>query len=70
MLMRDGPGFGIYFMGFEFNKRHLGVSDWDREHHNYYGMSESQISVRRFLSGGVAGCLTWTIAYPADTIKT
>jgi len=22
------------------------------------------------MSGGIAGCLTWTIAYPADSIKT
>jgi hypothetical protein len=22
------------------------------------------------MSGGIAGCITWTLAYPADTIKT
>lgn len=26
--------------------------------------------MRRFMSGGIAGCITWTVAYPADTIKT
>jgi hypothetical protein len=40
MLMRDGPGIGIYFTAFEFNKRHLGVSEWDRELNNYHGMSD------------------------------
>lgn len=30
MLLRDGPGFGIYFMGFELMKRSLGVSEQDR----------------------------------------
>jgi len=70
MLIRDGPGFGLYFMVFENNKRRLGVSDQDRINHNYHGMSESQIGLRQAVSGGVAGCLTWTLAYPADTIKT
>ncbi len=40
MLLRDGPGFGIYFMGFEMVKRSLGVSEHDRTEFNYYGMSE------------------------------
>ena len=39
MLVRDGPGFGLYFMGFEFNKRFLGVSEKDRKD-NYNGMSD------------------------------
>jgi hypothetical protein len=33
-------------------------------------MTDRQIGLRRFLAGGIAGCLTWTIAYPADYIKT
>jgi hypothetical protein len=40
MLIRDGPGFGIYFCGFEIMKRKLGVSEQDKIEHNYYGMSE------------------------------
>ncbi len=70
MMIRDGPGFGIYFMIFENIKRRFGVSEKDRTEHNYYGMSKSQIYTRRFLSGGISGCLSWTVAYPADTIKT
>lgn len=30
MLLRDGPGFGVYFAGFEYIKMHLGVSDKHR----------------------------------------
>ena len=40
MLIRDGPGFGLYFCGFEMMKRRLGVSEQDKIDHNYYGMSE------------------------------
>jgi hypothetical protein len=70
MMIRDGPGFGIYFLGFEMLKRRFGVSEVDRIEHGYHGLTEWQVAVRKFFSGGIAGCLTWTIAYPADTIKT
>ena len=70
MLLRDGPGFGVYFAMFEVNKRKLGVSEKDRVDHNYHGMSQLQVAARKFISGGVAGCATWTVAYPADTLKT
>ena len=39
MLLRDGPGFGIYFCGFEMMKRNFGVSENDRIEFGYYGMS-------------------------------
>jgi len=31
MLLRDGPGFGLYFTLFEAVKRRLGVSEKDRQ---------------------------------------
>jgi hypothetical protein len=40
MLLRDGPGFGIYFCGFEMVKRRLGVSENDRVEFGYYGMTD------------------------------
>ena len=39
MLMRDGPGFGIYFTVFNINKRWFGVSDDDR-HYKFHGLSD------------------------------
>ena len=39
MLLRDAPGFGVYFCSFEFFKRTFGVSDRDREA-GFGGMSE------------------------------
>jgi solute carrier family 25 carnitine/acylcarnitine transporter 20/29 len=70
MLLRDGPGFGLYFMTFEAMKRTFKVADNDRKEHNFWGMSDSQVALRQFLSGGIAGMITWTAAFPADTIKT
>ena len=70
MMLRDGPGFGLYFCVFNFLKRQFGVSDSDRIDSNYHGMSQKEIGLRQFLSGGLAGCSTWTLAYPADSLKT
>lgn len=68
-MMRDGPGFGIYFCVFEALKRKTGVSEADRDQ-GYNGLSSKQVAFRQFISGGLAGCSTWTIAYPADVLKT
>ena len=70
MLIRDGPGFGLYWMVFESNKRRFGVSDKDRVNHDYYGMSKGQIGFRKSIAGGISGCLIWALVYPVDTLKT
>ena len=65
MLVRDVPGFAIYFGSFEAFKTLLGVANGQTEQ-----MSKSSYNLRKFLSGGLAGVITWTIAFPADSIKT
>ena len=35
---------------------------------SYYGLKDSNIPI--FISGGLAGCLSWLTTYPIDTIKT
>ena len=69
MLIRDGPGFGIYFMTFAKLKAKLGVSESDKQRH-YNGLSSQQVGLRQFVSGGLAGGATWMFCYPADLIKT
>ena len=32
--------------------------------------SSFEIGLRKFISGGTAGCLTWFTCYPMDTVKT
>jgi solute carrier family 25 carnitine/acylcarnitine transporter 20/29 len=74
MFLRDSPGFGVYFCLFEFLKRKMGVIDAERrlrhEHSlgHHYTMSFS-LAVKKFICGGTAGCLTWTVCYPMDTVK-
>lgn len=70
MFIRDAPGFGIYFSTYEFLKRSWGVSEVDKNEHNYHGMSSNQVSLRLFLGGGFSGMATWFICYPADHLKT
>jgi solute carrier family 25 carnitine/acylcarnitine transporter 20/29 len=70
MLLRDGPGFGLYFTLFEAVKRRLGVSDKDRQHNQYNGLNNTQVAMRQFLAGGFSGAITWTFSFPFDTIKT
>jgi solute carrier family 25 carnitine/acylcarnitine transporter 20/29 len=56
-LLRDVPGSVGYFGGFEAIKRALTPKD-----------SEAS-AFRVFLAGGFAGMINWTIAIPADVIK-
>lgn len=65
MLIRDAPGFGVYFWLFELFKRRLHVYTREQDpHHN-----PIDIGARKFVAGGTAGVFTWFIAYPMDTIK-
>ena len=70
LFVRDVPGFAIYFGTYEFFKRCSGVSEVDKTQHNYHGKSDLAVKLRLFCSGGFAGMMTWTVAYPADTLKT
>lgn len=31
--------------------------------------SKFDVGLRKFMSGGVAGCITWFAVYPMDTVK-
>jgi hypothetical protein len=66
LLIRDVPGFAIYFGAFEGFKTLFGVANRKQD----TGLSKGQTALRKFLAGGLAGVVTWTIAFPADTIKT
>lgn len=35
MMLRDGPGFALYFLLFDFNKRMLGVSGVPTRDHDH-----------------------------------
>jgi solute carrier family 25 carnitine/acylcarnitine transporter 20/29 len=75
MLLRDSPGFGIHFCLFELLKRTFHVQKMEEEIREKEGCGEthycmsSQIAIAKFLCGGTAGCLTWTVCYPLDTVK-
>ena len=70
MLIRDGPGFAIYFTTYEFLKRQAGVSDQDKLTEKFKQMPSLQYKISLLLCGGFSGVVTWTLCFPADTLKT
>ncbi|RVE71175.1 hypothetical protein OJAV_G00072180 [Oryzias javanicus] len=59
-LIRDVPSTGLYILTYEYLKSAL----------TPVGQSGSQISTPSILlAGGVAGILNWTVALPADVLK-
>lgn len=54
-LLREGPGFGSYFVAYEYLTR--------RE------STEPISTFHMLMAGGTAGALSWLLAYPVDVIK-
>ncbi|CAI2169398.1 19176_t:CDS:10 [Funneliformis geosporum] len=58
-IIRDAPGYGVYFWAYEGLKRVLGVT-----------MDNSGENVTKLLfAGGMAGMISWGSIYPLDVIK-
>jgi len=58
-LLREVPGYGIYFYTYEKARRHLGEAP-------EYFLRPWQ----SFLIGSMAGISAWIVIYPSDTVKT
>lgn len=79
MILRDSPGFGIYFTLFELFKRTFKLPELEMALENSIKSSDGndsiifwaklKIGLTKFACGGTAGCLTWFACYPMDTIK-
>ncbi|KAI9178954.1 hypothetical protein H9P43_005616 [Blastocladiella emersonii ATCC 22665] len=65
-LARDGPGYAVYFVGYEAVKRGL-AAPLARV------LPQAEESTRdraaQFLAGGAAGVLSWASIYPLDVVK-
>lgn len=58
-ILRDSPGFAIYFTNYEFLK------------HYFYTSNNLNISIYgSFIIGGSSGLISWIFIYPQDKIKT
>ncbi|KAK3846837.1 MAG: mitochondrial carrier domain-containing protein [Linnemannia gamsii] len=60
-ILRDAPGYGVYFLGYEGLKRVLEVPAGETGGINTWKL---------LFAGGVAGTLSWASIYPLDVIKT
>jgi solute carrier family 25 carnitine/acylcarnitine transporter 20/29 len=66
MLLRDGPGFALYFCMFEALKRQSGVTNDNSTINEGFQIERA---AKTFVSGGLAGITTWIAVYPFDTVK-
>ncbi|GJJ68184.1 solute carrier family 25 (mitochondrial carnitine/acylcarnitine transporter), member 20/29 [Entomortierella parvispora] len=60
-ILRDAPGYGVYFLSYEGLKRVLEVPPGDTSGINTWKL---------LFAGGMAGTLSWASIYPLDVIKT
>ncbi|KAG0044270.1 Mcm2-7 hexameric complex component [Gryganskiella cystojenkinii] len=60
-ILRDAPGYGVYFLGYEGLKRVLEIPPGDTSGINTWKL---------LFAGGMAGTLSWASIYPLDVIKT
>jgi hypothetical protein len=59
-ICREVPGFGIYFVAYEFMTRSAGD----------HGEPRPQVSTfHMLLAGGFSGTLSWVLTYPIDVVK-
>ncbi|CAJ0829442.1 6082_t:CDS:10 [Entrophospora sp. SA101] len=62
-IIRDAPGYGVYFWAYEGLKRVLEVTSSDSN-------SDRNNVLKLLFAGGTAGLLSWASIYPLDVIKT
>ncbi|CAG8548102.1 333_t:CDS:2 [Diversispora eburnea] len=60
-IIRDAPGYGVYFWAYEGIKRLTNASS---------SSDDSINDIKLLFSGGMAGVISWASIYPLDVIKT
>ena len=66
LLLRDVPGWGVYFWCYEFLKRQFNMQEAKRN-----GTDNSRLNMMiKMWCAGVAGQASWFVSYPMDIIKT
>ncbi|KAG0357457.1 mitochondrial carrier domain-containing protein [Gamsiella multidivaricata] len=60
-ILRDAPGYGVYFLSYEGLKRVLEIPQGETGGINTWKL---------LFAGGLAGTLSWASIYPLDVIKT
>lgn len=66
LLMRDVPGWGVYFSCYEILKKAFNMDDAKRDGNDYSSLN----MMIKMWCAGVAGQASWVVSYPADIIKT
>jgi len=67
MLLRDVPGWGVYFFTYEYLKALMRLDSSEQK--SIQQMSNLELLTLMW-AGGVAGQMSWIVSYPWDVIKT
>ena len=63
LMLRDVPGWGVYFWSYEYLKDLFGIKDTSKD--------QTTLNILILMwCGGVAGQLSWLVGYPFDIVKT
>ena len=66
LMMRDVPGWGVYFYTYESLKEYFGMTKAKQE-----GTNNTMLNFGiRMWCAGIAGQTSWVVSYPYDIIKT
>lgn len=66
LILRDVPGWGVYFWSYEYLKRQFNLQEAKKN-----GTDKSTLNLAiKMWCAGVAGQLSWSVSYPFDLIKT
>lgn len=66
LMLRDVPGWGVYFLAYELLKRQFGIQEAKKN-----GTDNTWLNMSiKIWAGGVAGQVSWLVGYPQDIIKT
>ena len=65
-MLRDVPGWGVYFWSYELLKSMFGIPEAKKN-----GTDNTMLNMAiKMWCGGVAGQASWIVSYPFDIIKT
>ena len=66
LMLRDVPGWGVYFYSYEALKEFFGMTEAKKE-----GSDNSMLNMSiKMWCAGVAGQASWAVSYPYDIVKT
>ena len=68
--VRDVPAYGVYMFVYEVTVDRLATGGRDDSAPDSSSSSSTEMVLNSLVAGGIAGLCSWTLALPADVVKT